>query len=132
METVVLDTDIIINHARGAATDLSTLLLQREKGRIILVVPSIVVFEYYSGAPLKNSDVKIASDFLFSQFIIQEVTLAIAHKAAELNRMYTLYKKIDTGDILIGATALVLNGTLATRNKKHFQHIPSLKFHSFL
>lgn len=128
MDTVVVDTDILINHARGKTQYLSELMLQQKKKGIVLVVPSIVIFEFYSGASLARADVLSTADLLFSQFKIQELNDEIAKTAAELNRTLKLYDKIATADILIGATCIFLSAKLCTLNKKHFKLIPQISF----
>lgn len=128
MDTVVVDTDILINHARGETQRLSELFLQQKAREIVLVVPSIVVFEFYSGATLASADVLSIADLLFSQLKIQELTEEIAKIGAELNRTLKLYDKIDTADIIIGATCIFLSARLCTNNKKHFKLISQISF----
>lgn len=128
MDAIVIDTDILINHARGKGQRLSEFLLQQKAREIILVVPSIVIFEFYSGASLASADVLLIADLLFSQFKIQELNEEIAKIGAELNRTLKLYDKIDTADIIIGATCIFLSARLCTNNKRHFKLIPQIIF----
>jgi len=127
MKTVVLDSNIIIDHARGKRRVLIQLLELQEKGKIELVVPAVVVFEFYSGLSLKKREILKNSELLFSKFKIVPIDEEIAKTAAEINRKHKLYQKIGAIDLLIGATAICLSAYLATKNTKNFKKIPDLK-----
>jgi len=128
MDTVIIDTDILINHARGKTQRLSELILQQKAKELVLIIPSIVIFEFYSGASLASADIFSMADLLFSQFKIQELNEEIAKVGAQLNRTLKLYEKIDTADIIIGATCIFLSAKLCTGNKRHFLLIPQINF----
>jgi len=121
---ILVDTNVIIDYDKGK----DPLLKKYFQIKKNLVVSTITIFEYYSAKQLENKDFSEKADLLFSFFKIQEVNLEIAKIAAFLNRRYNLYKKIGVGDILIAATSIYLNAPILTKNKKHFQLIPNLKF----
>ncbi len=129
METVVIDTDVIINYSRGYDTKLQKLLKLQDKHEMELVVSSLVVFEFYSGTSLINPSLLAIADLLFSKFRVQEVNAEIAKMASGFNRERKLQQKIEAVDLLIGATCISLNAKLFTLNKKHFKIIPHLKFY---
>lgn len=57
------------------------------------------------------------------------VTVDAAAAAAEFDKLrkQKKLKKFGRGDLLIACIALANNGTLVTRNLKHFRQIPNLK-----
>lgn len=128
METVVIDTDVIIDFARGKDETLAKLILGQKDKKLRLVVPSIVVFEFYSGSSMQEPDLLEKADLLFSQFEVQEINEEIAKIAAKINRERNLYQKIEAADLLIGAACLYLEAPLLTQNQKHFKLIPNLEF----
>jgi predicted nucleic acid-binding protein len=91
-------------------------------------VPSVVIFEFYSGSSLDRAEVVEIADLLFSQLKVQDITEEIAKVAAQINRQFKLYQKIETVDILIAAVCLSLSGKLLTRNKRHFKLVPQIDF----
>lgn len=127
VETIVLDTDIVIDFAHGKI-DLSRYFVHQEKKGVLLIVSTITVFEYFSGKHLLDASILNQSEELFSRFSIQDVTESIAKQAAKMNREESLYGKIQVADLLIGVTCLVLGGKLLTRNRRHFSLIPGLRF----
>lgn len=126
--SVILDTDILVDHARGRRETLKKLLRLQEKGKIEIIVPSVVIFEFYSGSSLENKNIFDQAEILFSQFRIVSVDELIAKLAAEINRKNNLYQEIGAVDLLVGATAIYYSGLVATRNKKDFQKIPGIEF----
>lgn len=128
MKKVVLDTSIIIDHVRGRNESLIKLLKLQEEKKVKLVVPAVVIFEFYSGLSLRKRNVFKKSELLFSKFKLMAVDEEIAKLAARINRKQKLYQKIGAVDLLIGATALSYSAFLATKNTKDFRLIPKLKF----
>lgn len=128
MDSVILDTDIIIDYSRGISTELQHFLNLQDKGEIILIVPAMVIFEFYSGSSLTSNQAKELADLLFSKFKIVEFDETIAKIAAQINRERKMQEKIDVGDIIIAATCLYYKAKIATKNKKHFKQIKGLTF----
>lgn len=128
MDSVILDTDIIIDYSRGISTELQQYLSLQDEEKIILIVPTIVVFEFYSGSSLSSNQAKELADLLFSKFKIVEFDERIAKIAAQINREKKLQEKIDVGDIIVAATCLHYKAKIATKNKKHFKQIKGLTF----
>lgn len=127
-EKIVIDTNIIINYEKKKSNLLRKYLKLQEKGKIKVFISVISVFEYYSSSLLNEKKYFEETEELFSLFNIQEINDEVAKLAANLNRQYNLYKKIDMGDILIAATCLYLDAKLLTENKKHFKLIPIIRF----
>lgn len=126
MNTIVIDTNILIDSAHGFAPWVRSLVDESEK--YLVIVPTIVIAEYLSA--LEN-DLKGYSDrskeFL-QLFKIQDLTLDIAEVLSTILRRKTYLAGVSMADLIIAATTLRLDGKLATRNKKHFSKIPHLRF----
>jgi len=128
MKKVILDTSVIIDHVRGKDKTLIKLLQLQQEKKVEILVPVLVIFEFYSGLSLKNKEIFNKTEELFSRFKIVELSPEVAKLAAEINRKKKLYKKIGAVDILIAAMAKYYSATLATKNTKDFQLIPGLKY----
>lgn len=128
MKKIVLDTSIIIDYARGKDKTLIKLLkLQKEK-KVELIVPSLVIFEFYSGLSLEKKSIFQKTESLFTKFKIVKIDEQIAKMAAKINRKKKLYQKIGAVDLLIGITTIYYSAYLATKNTKDFKKIPGLRF----
>ena len=127
MKNIVLDTSILIDYTRKKEKTLIKLLKLQEKKKVELIIPALVIFEFYSGLSLEKKEIFNKAELLFSKFKIVEVNEKIAKLAAEINRKNKLYQKIGSIDLLIGTTALYFSADLATKNIKHFKLIPGLK-----
>ena len=122
---IVVDTSILIDYLRGG-TKWEHLLSEVEKD-IEIYLPTIVVFELFSG---KSSHKPQASrdivDFI-KYFQRIELTEEIAKKAGELYR--DVSKTLQVPDYIVAASALDIGGTVVTLNKKHFAQIPHLSLY---
>lgn len=125
---IIVDTDILINHARSVSKKLIKYLNLQSKNKLQIGISVITIFEYYSGSYLLDSNIYETTELFFLNFRVFEITREIAKEAARINREYKLYKKIESTDLLIAATAIHLNASLLTTNKKHFKLIPGIKF----
>lgn len=126
MNTIVVDTNILIDSARGFAPWVRRLVDETEK--YLVIVPTIVIAEFLSA--LEN-DLKGHSDrskeFL-QLFKIQDLTSDIAEVLGTILRRKTYLAGASMADLIIAATTLHMHGELATRNKKHFAGILNLRF----
>lgn len=128
---IMIDTSILIDFSRRTKkkdekTLWSQLLSKAKKEGHQLILPSICLFEFFSGKEMDNSENIKKADNLLSDVIILDINEEISRKAGELFRKYEF--EIGVVDYLLAATALVLDGSLITLNKKHFQNIKGLKF----
>lgn len=128
MNKILIDTDILIDFLRTKKGVLLDLFNLQSEHKVELFIASATIVELYSvkSSKLKNPDI---SEFI-SSFKIIELTKPLAKFAGELRRDNKLI--IRFADLAIGATALFINAKLATRNRKHFQVIPNLKFYNDL
>ncbi|MEM9674311.1 MAG: type II toxin-antitoxin system VapC family toxin [Cyclobacteriaceae bacterium] len=120
---MVVDTSIFIEYLR--ATNKANTTLQKLPDQSILYVSSITLYELYMGAtsPSKWVDVRTITE----DIPILPLDQSVAEKAAVI---YQQLKKanqlIEFRDIFIGATALVHQLPVLTKNSKHFQRISGL------
>jgi predicted nucleic acid-binding protein len=123
---VVLDTDIIIDHLRGAAAPSLVTRLQDESA---LATTQVNSFELYYGAyKSKSARVNLASvkGFL-STITLLEFDETSAEKSGQvLAQLETKGLAIDPRDIFIGCTSLVHGYPLLTKNQRHLDRIPDL------
>ena len=131
VKKVFIDTNIFINYLRGADKELFELFRFQLEGKIQLLTSSAVIFEIYSGRSLFEKEIKKKIDKLFTKIIIKNITQESAKLAAEINRKNRLFKKIETNDLLIAASAIYFQAELLTKNRKHFKLIPDLKLFEF-
>lgn len=120
---LVVDTSILIDYLRGGTVGMKVFSqIKRENGK--LFIPTIVIFELYSGKSIEDFTVlKTVTEFI-RFFEKVELTEEIAIRAGSIYRQ--IGKSIGPQDYIIAATALDLNATIVTLNKKHFQQIPNL------
>lgn len=124
----LVDTDVVIEHLRGRLQLRD--IVQEE----LFGVSVITAGELYVGATRSHNPTSARNH---AQIFLEGETVSILTLSLEIMMRYAETKtllerkgnKIDDFDILIGATALVHNLTLITRNKKHFERIPSLRLY---
>lgn len=127
MKTIVFDTNILIDYANGYAVWLESLLTLK-KSTIQLVLPTIVIAEYFASVALeKEYEAKVA-DETFALFSKQELTEEIAKMLGKILRDKTYPKGANLADLIIAATTICLKGELATRNREDFTKLPNLVF----
>lgn len=120
---IVIDSSILIDYLRGGIKWQEFLESAPQNAELFL--PTIVIFELFSGKSAKKAQVATAILALLQQFTPIELTAAISQRAGEL------YKgsHIDAVDYIIAATALELHASVLTLNTKHFQQITSLNLY---
>ena len=121
IETVVLDTDILIDHLRGFTKAKIFLALFDEKS-IGGMISTLTVMELLSGKSASEDIKRIKIEKLLSLFKTVDVTFSIAEKAGELRRKYST----NPIDSIIAATAISYNLKLVTCNISHYQIIEGL------
>lgn len=127
MKRILVDTDIIIDHAKKKSTLLLNLLRTQKTGKICLCTNTIIVAEYFTGKQMADEVLaKRTRDELFSHFTFLPLSFEIGIRTAELIRNGVMDK---LGDALIAATCLEHQCLLATRNVKHFQKVKKLSFY---
>lgn len=127
MKTIVIDTNILIDYVNSHALWLEEILAS-EKKTTQLVLPTIVIAEYFASTVLEEEkEVRIA-DKTFAIFTKQDLTEEIARILGSILRHKSYPSGASLADLVIAATALFLDAELATRNKADFAKIPHLRF----
>ncbi|MGQ0743335.1 MAG: type II toxin-antitoxin system VapC family toxin [Acidimicrobiales bacterium] len=110
MAEVLVDTDVLIDHLRGAAA------LTADADRLSYSV--VTRCELFAGTRVDENVVRR----VLSALNEIPVDRAIAERAGRIRRALG----IRTPDALIAATALVNGFQLRTRNRRHFGTVPGL------
>lgn len=124
MQSVVIDSDILIDHLRFHSEILDTIFKQVATCKIKAYLPAVVASEIYSGKGTKESHQLKAVEELLGRLEFAVANVSISKSAGFLIRD----KGLGLADAIIAATALSLNAKLATRNTKDFSNIKGLKF----
>ena len=127
MQNILIDTNILIDYANGYAKWLED-LLDAKVPVAKLILPTIVIAEYFTSASLENKDNAYAADRTFSLFAKQDLNESIAKILGEIMRRKTYVPSAGVSDLIIASTAIFLDAELATNNKKDFAKIPNLRF----
>ncbi|OGE26863.1 hypothetical protein A3C26_03090 [Candidatus Daviesbacteria bacterium RIFCSPHIGHO2_02_FULL_39_12] len=119
---VVVDSSIIIDYLRGGIKWEKFIASAGEE--VELFLPTMAIFELFSGKSTKNPR-KLRDMFNFiSQFRRMDLDDKIAKRAGEIYRDMSVTLQVP--DYIIAASALEINGMVVTLNKKHFEQIPNL------
>lgn len=124
---IVVDTDILIDYANGHAVWVGNMLSSNDFN-VSLVLPTIVIAEYFTATSLDDLKEVVVADKMFSLFLKQDLTEEIAKILGESLRHKTYPSGASIADLIIASTAIYLDAELATNNKTHFAKIPDLKF----
>lgn len=117
--TYVLDTNAIIYYTGDETVAVSK--LQPILSSSVIIVPSIVVTELWSGKRASPEEMENIEFFLSTVFVMP-LDASIAKSAGIFRRDY----HPDIGDCIIAATALAMNAAVLTRNIRDFKRIPGL------
>jgi len=122
MRITIVDTDILIDTARGIAEAVE--FLKDLETTASLAVSVITQMELTVGCRNKNeySDLK---KFLL-RFEILPINSDISNAAVELLNKYNLSHGLLIPDALIAATAISLGEPLSTKNQRDFRFIDGL------
>ncbi len=127
MKLIVLDTNILIDYVNGYAKWLGECLEARQSD-IRLVIPTIVMSEYFTSSVFENEKEISVADKTFAVFQKQGFTEEIAKVLGTILRRKTYVSSAGLADLIIASTAIYLDAQLATRNKADFARIPTLRF----
>lgn len=125
---LVVDTSVLIDHLRGGSTWKKVVAEIGED--LKLFVPTIVIFELFSGQSTHDPSIVVKIYQLLHNFQKVELDENIAKIAGELFR--DTKKIIQVPDYIIAASALSVNATVLTLNNKHFEQIPHLSIYPLL
>lgn len=117
METVLVDTDIVIEVLRGRNADLLERWVTLGASEALVVYSPVTEAEIFQG--VRENEVH-ATVQLLSTMICIAVDASIGRCAGEYLRQYRASHGLALGDALIAATASMHGLRLWTRNRKHF------------
>ncbi|WP_022887351.1 type II toxin-antitoxin system VapC family toxin [Glaciibacter superstes] len=114
--TVVVDTSVFIDVLRGNQAAAKVLYRSRESGP--LHASEVVRLEVLAGMRARE---ETATRALLGAFTWHPLDEKIAEIAGELGRQWLAGNRgIDSADLAIAATAILLDAQLLTKNVKHF------------
>lgn len=127
MALTIVDSDILINIARGDAEAINC-VLQLEKIST-LAISSVTQLELIVGCRNKT-ELRDLEKFL-RRYQILKITDQISDLAVELLKQYFLSHGLLIADGLIAATALIHNQAFITKNQRDFRSITDLNLLSY-
>lgn len=119
---IVADTSILIDHLRGG--NAWKKIASEIDNDTQLFVPTIVLFELFSGTSTKKPAIVSQIYKLLGTFQRLDLNELIARQAGELYR--DANKTLQVPDYIIAASALQINAHVATLNQKHFAQIHNI------
>ena len=120
---ILVDTDVLIAHLRGAEPARSWLREARGLGPLSVSVVSVAEL---TGGMRSGERREVWA--LLTALRPEPVTEIVARRAGELMRRYRRsHQGIGTADYLIAATAETRGAELATLNLRHFPMFPDLR-----
>lgn len=123
---IIADTSILIDHLRGG--NAWKKIVSEIDDNTQLFVPTIVLFELFSGTSTEKTAVVNQIYKLLGKFQRLDLDELIARQAGELYR--DTNKTLQVPDYIIAASAIQINAHVATLNQKHFEQIPNLSIFS--
>ena len=126
-DLVVVDTDVLIDAARGVSEAVACLELIEQNAS--LVVSAITQMELIVGCRNK-ADLRSLERFL-TRFQVLNVNEQASATAVDLLRRYRLSHGLIIADALIAATALSLGLPFVTKNERDYRFITELRLLSY-
>lgn len=111
---LLLDTDVIVDYLRGHEGALRWI----DGLEVPVYLSTVTIAELYAG--VRDGDERAGLDQFVHAFLPVDVTAAIAKQAGLYRRDYGKSHGTGLGDAIIAASAVAVNATLATLNRKHF------------
>lgn len=126
---IIVDTNILIDFSRRKKVPKGRLVWPKlvsfaKGGGHQLILPSIAIFEFFAGSEMANVVNQQKAENLLTDVIVLDLDKEVAKEGAGLFRQYQA--EIGPIDYLLAATAIVLEGELATLNPKHFKIFKNL------
>ncbi|MBI4078889.1 MAG: type II toxin-antitoxin system VapC family toxin [Candidatus Levybacteria bacterium] len=125
---IVVDSSIIIDYLRGGKKWDDFISSAETEQDSQLLLPTIVIFELYSGTSTKSIRRLREMLYFISQFERIDLSERIARLAGKLSR--DVKQRMQAPDYIIAASALAIGGTVVTLNRKHFELIPGISLYS--
>lgn len=120
----VYDSDVLIDFLRGAEPAASHVHDDLLRGRVC--VSAMTVFELRAGA--RSERQQQAVEALLAATQVVPIDGPIAKLAGDWFReLKSTGQETGAADCLIGATCVLHDALLVTRNRRHFERMPSVK-----
>lgn len=121
----VADTDVLIDYLAGSAEAMAA-RVAAELARGTLRTTVVTRFELFAGARTSRQQGILRQ--LLAAVPALALDAAAADRAAEVRReLEARGEPIGMGDSLIAGIVLVHDGTLLTRNRRHFERVAGLR-----
>lgn len=124
---IVVDSSIVIDYLRGGNKWIDFISSAEKEEETQLYLPTIVIFELYSGTSTKSAAKLREMIYFTSQFQRIDLSDTIAKIAGELFR--DTKQHLGAADYIIAASALSVNAQIVTLNQKHFEKIPGINLY---
>ena len=123
---MIFDTNIFIYADRGVTAAKDLLLATPERA-----ISAVTYMEYVPFCRNKR-ELAIFDQLLRSlQVVIYDINTEISMLARTIVKQFALSHRVEMGDALIAATALIYSETLCTGNDKHFKPVNGLVIEQF-
>jgi len=123
--TVLTDSDILIEVARGRDKNIVSRWLEVGQSDALILYSAVSAAELWAGArPAEYT----ALESLFDALLCVTVDTAVGRRAGEYLRRYRKSHAVELGDALIAASSVEREARLWTRNRKHYP-MPELTFY---
>lgn len=130
---MILDTNVLIDVMNSDENAIETVrVAEREREQLYLSARTL--FELYQGIPrAPNSEREQATvEKVLETREILPADDAVMKKAGRLyGELITEGDRIDVGDCIIGATGIIHEQAVLTRNTSHFERIPGLEIRKY-
>ena len=116
--TVLVDSDVLIEVARGRdGRTLDLWLRTIERDDVLLACSPVTVAELWRGVrPAERETLRE----LFNALVCLPIDRETGRTAGDILRQFAASHAVEIADALIGASALVHEAALWTRNRKHY------------
>jgi predicted nucleic acid-binding protein len=127
-ESLLIDTDVLIDYSRGINKTKG--FLNNLESDYLLSISVITQLELMVGCE-NRSEFKSLQIFL-SNFETIQLSKTISERAVDLFEKYRLSHEVLIPDMLIASTALTLEIPLLSKNRKDFRFIKELELIKYL
>ena len=115
--SVLVDSDILIEVARGRNSDITRKWIELGESQSAILCSPVSVAELWRGV-LPHEEGFLAD--LFQLLACVPIDAATGRKAGEFLRTFRKSHDLEIGDALIAASAVQNDAALWTRNRKHY------------
>ncbi len=117
MKTVLIDSDILIEVARGRSPHITARWQALAEGDTVPFYSPVTLAEVWHGA--RAGEYSLLTN-LFSALTCVPIDAEIGRRAGDFLRDYRKSHHVELGDAMIAATASIHRLPLWTRNHKHY------------